>query len=101
MSMKKRSTIASLVIATFSVLLLNMLAHFSHFNIDLTAEKRFTLSKGTESLLQKTKQPVTIKVFLKGNYPGAFRKLGAASEDLLRKFREISGPSLQYQLISP
>jgi len=83
------------------LLAINVIASLWHSRIDLTDEKRFTLSKGTELLLNNIDEPITIDVFLKGNYPSGFKKLASATEDLLREFKEVAGNKLKYRFISP
>ena len=78
----------------------NILASRWHTRIDLTGEKRFTLSDSTEAILKRLKEPVTITVLLKGNYPGGFKKIASSTEDLLRTFKEIAGNKLQYRFVS-
>lgn len=80
---------------------LNWLATSWHTRIDLTAEKRFTLSKATEKLLSSIDSPVEIDVFLKGNYPSGFRKLANSTADLLSEFRQVGGNNIRYRFISP
>lgn len=80
---------------------INSIALRWHTRIDLTDEHRFTLGKGTKSLLENLDGPVTIEVFLKGSYPSGFRKLAASTEDILREFKEVSGNKLRYEFISP
>jgi ABC-2 type transport system permease protein len=52
----------------------NWAASLFHKRIDLTNEKRFTLSSPTKKLLKKIDEPITVDVFLKGNYPSGFRQ---------------------------
>lgn len=80
---------------------INIFTSFWHVRFDLTNEKRFTLSKGTKSILKSIDQPLVIDVFLKGNYPSGFRQLSAGTEDLLREFKEIVGSNLEYHFIAP
>ncbi len=80
---------------------INWVASSWHTRIDLTNEKRFTLSAATKKLLKNIDEPIVIDVFLKGDYPSGFRKLASSTEDLLREFKEIAGNKLQYHFISP
>lgn len=89
------------VIILLILLAVNILTSTWHFRIDLTDEKRFTLSKGTISILKNIDEPITIDVFLKGNYPSGFKKLAAATEDLLREFKEVGGNKIRYRFIAP
>ena len=90
-----------IVLILLVLLAVNMITSTWHFRIDLTDEKRFTLSKGTIAVLKNLDEPVTIDVFLKGNYPSGFKKLAAATEDLLREFKEVGGNKIKYRFIAP
>jgi len=68
---------------------------------DLTADKRYTLSAATKNLVQKIEEPVTIDVFLLGEFPSGFRKLASATRDFLQLLKEVNGPNIQYRFISP
>ena len=89
------------VLIILVLLAVNVITSTWHFRIDLTDEKRFTLSKGTTTILKNLDEPVTIDVFLKGNYPSGFKKLAAATEDLLREFKEVGGNKIKYRFIAP
>ncbi|MFT3979903.1 MAG: gliding motility-associated ABC transporter substrate-binding protein GldG [Ferruginibacter sp.] len=80
---------------------INWAASVWHTRIDLTNEKRFTLSSATRQLLRNLKEPVQVDIFLKGNYPSGFKKLAASTQETLQEFKEISGKNLQYNFISP
>ncbi len=83
------------------LVVINWAASSFHTRIDLTNENRFTLSNPTKKLLKKIDEPVTIDVFLKGNYPSGFRQLSASTNDLLREFKEIGGNRIKYNFINP
>jgi gliding-associated putative ABC transporter substrate-binding component GldG len=89
------------VLIILVLLAVNIITSTWHFRIDLTDEKRFTLSKGTTTILKNLDEPITIDVFLKGNYPSGFKKLAAATEDLLREFKEVGGNKIKYRFIAP
>lgn len=87
-----------------SILLLagiNWLASVYHIRIDLTNEKRFTLSSPTRKVLQKPEDVIRIDVFLKGDFPSGFRKLANSAGELLQEFKEVAGSKLQYRFVSP
>jgi ABC-2 type transport system permease protein len=90
-----------LPIVLILLIAINWSASLFHARIDLTNEKRFTLSNPTKKLLKKIDEPVTIDVFLKGNYPSGFRQLSASTNDLLREFKEIGGSKIKYNFINP
>ena len=87
-----------------SILLLagiNWLASVYHTRIDLTNEKRFTLSSPTRKVLQKPEDVIRIDVFLKGDFPSGFRKLANSAGELLQEFKEVAGSKLQYRFVCP
>ncbi len=83
------------------LIFVNIAASKWHARIDLTNEKRFTLSNSTIKLLKSLKEPVEIDVFLKGNFPSGFKNLSSSTNDILQEFREVAGPKLRYKFISP
>jgi hypothetical protein len=103
--MKKLTGILNSSWGVFIILLLligiNIFTSIWHSRIDLTDEKRFTLSDGTIKLLKGLDETVTIDVFLKGNYPSGFKKLAAATEDMLSAFKEVAGVNISYRFIAP
>ncbi len=99
--MKLKNIKGGMLLLIFLLIAVNFLASIYHARIDLTAEKRFTLSSPTIRLLDTLKGKLSIEVFLKGNYPSGFKKLGNATNELLAEFREIAGQKLQFRFISP
>lgn len=79
----------------------NWAASVFHSRLDLTDEKRFTLSRPTIKLLRSLKGPVVVDVFLKGNYPSGFKKLSSSANDILLEFKEVAGKNFEYNFISP
>ncbi|MBL7746623.1 MAG: gliding motility-associated ABC transporter substrate-binding protein GldG [Chitinophagaceae bacterium] len=79
---------------------INYLASDFHLRLDLTKEKRYTLSKATTKLLKNLEEDVQIDVFLKGDFPSGFRKLANTSLDFLRLLKDRTG-KIKYRFISP
>ncbi|MFC4262398.1 gliding motility-associated ABC transporter substrate-binding protein GldG [Ferruginibacter yonginensis] len=84
------------------MLLLNYVAALFHTRIDLTSEKRFTLSAATKKLLRKPIEGnISIDVFLKGTSNAGFKQLGNASNDILQEFKEVAGNKIQFNFLDP
>ncbi len=81
--------------------LINWAASQFRSRIDLTSEKRFTLSEPTKKVLKKIDEPIAVDVFLKGSFPAGFRQLASSTNDILREFKEIAGHKIQYNFINP
>ncbi len=83
------------------LLLVNFLAAQFHKRIDLTNEKRFTISAPVKKLLGNLDDVVQVDIFLKGEFPSGFKKLATSTDELLQEFKEYSGTNIQYRFISP
>jgi ABC-2 type transport system permease protein len=81
--------------------LINFLAAQFHKRIDLTNEKRFTISSPVKKLLTHLDDVVQVDIFLKGEFPSGFKKLATSTDELLQEFKEYSRNNIQYKFISP
>jgi ABC-2 type transport system permease protein len=79
----------------------NIAASYFHARWDLTAEKRYTLAPSTRALLKSLDAPVTIEVYLKGNYPAGFRQLADATRELLEEFQQYGGNNIRFSFVNP
>lgn len=80
---------------------INYLGSVFHARLDLTREKRYTLSNATKELLNKLDDEVLIEVFLKGEFPSGFRKLANSTTEFLQLLKERNGSKIHYRFISP
>jgi len=68
----------------------NLLSYFFHAGIDLTAEKRFTLSSSTKDMVAGLADPLALTVYLEGDIPAGFKRLANAAGEMGSSFRSIS-----------
>ncbi|MCD1117992.1 gliding motility-associated ABC transporter substrate-binding protein GldG [Chryseobacterium turcicum] len=92
-----KSPFAILLIGTFVVAL--VLA-FSGIRLDLTKEKRYTLSENTIKVLESVKKPLTVDVYLEGDFPASFKQLQSETKFMLEEFRKIN-PKIDFKFIDP
>lgn len=90
-----------LPITIIGLVAVNWLASLYHTRVDLTNEKRFTLSSATKKLLKKLDDEVKVDVFMKGDFPSGFKKLANSTGEVLQEFKELAGKKIQYRFISP
>lgn len=83
------------------LLAVNFLSTIFHSRIDLTKEKRYTLSAATKNLLRGLEEDVQIDVFLKGEFPAGFRKLANSTQEFLELLKDRNGSKIHYRFISP
>ena len=72
--------------ALLLLLAINYIAQQWHSRIDLTQDKRYTLSETTRKTLSQIQQPLVIDVLLKGNIPTEFKKLQTEAIQLLEEY---------------
>ena len=72
--------------ALIILLAINYIAQQWHARIDLTSDKRYTLSEFTHQTLAKIQQPIEVDVLLKGNIPSEFKKLQTETLQLLEEY---------------
>jgi ABC-2 type transport system permease protein len=97
----KRSTLIKLAVIVALLIGLNIISNYVHFGIDLTEEHRFSITKETKTLLKNLKEPVHIKLLLRGGAPANFEKLRGTSKDLLVRFRDLSGGKITFENTDP
>jgi ABC-2 type transport system permease protein len=93
-----RYGLAFLLIA---VLTINFIGSVFHYRLDLTEEKRYTLSSPTKRLLSRLDEPVRIDVFLKGDLKAGIKKLEKSTEELLQEFNSYSNGKIKFQFLDP
>lgn len=88
------------MIVVVGIVALNYGASFFHKRIDLTDEKRFSISKPVKEILHSLDDKVEVLIFLKGDIPAGFKKLSSSAQELLQEFNEYSGGKIHYRLLS-
>ncbi len=83
------------------VVAINLAASFYFFRLDLTEEKRYTIKKPTQELLQNLDDDVYIEVFLAGDLNAGFKRLQRSIEELLAEFKLASGNRIHYSFTNP
>ncbi|MGV3539389.1 MAG: gliding motility-associated ABC transporter substrate-binding protein GldG [Rufibacter sp.] len=89
------------LVAVGLLLVLNFVANRYFFRIDLTEDKRYTISDQTKELLGNLKEPVQVTVYLEGEFPAGFRRLQNSVRETLEEFRLYSDGKLQYSFVDP
>ncbi|MEZ4965472.1 MAG: gliding motility-associated ABC transporter substrate-binding protein GldG [Saprospiraceae bacterium] len=82
------------------LLFANILANTFYTHLDLTEEKRFTLTRPTREMLHGLKDRIYIEVLLEGEFPAGLKRLQRATREMLDDFRSESG-YVEYQFEDP
>ena len=67
---------------------------------DLTEEKRYSLSRGTESLIDRIDEPLLITVYLEGKFPAGFERLQIETRSLLEEWEDLNR-NVYFEFIDP
>ena len=93
------------VLALFAVIVaVNFIGSRAKFRVDLTADKAFTLSEGTKTVLRKLDTPVQVRLYVsqKDNaMPVVLKNYASRVEDLLNEYSQISGGKLEVSKMDP
>ncbi|MEE9438298.1 MAG: gliding motility-associated ABC transporter substrate-binding protein GldG [Saprospiraceae bacterium] len=98
--MKGFQNIIQLIIIITIIIVVNIIANFYYSTIDLTEEKRHTLSSSTKSVIDQVDDVMYIKVLLAGDFPSGFKRLQNATKDLLEEFSDMN-PNIEYIFDDP
>lgn len=98
---QKRQAVTRLVILSAILICVNMLAARFHKGLDLTKEKKFTLTAATKRVLQNMDDVAVITVYLDGKFPAGFQRLKEATREQLQSFRDFAGGNIKFQYLDP
>ena len=82
-----------------AVVLLNVAVQFMHLRLDLTQDKRHTLSTTTKQLCHSLNDHVEVVVYLQGSVNSGFMQLENATRNILKEM-SLSG-NLTYRFVNP
>lgn len=97
----KFESLLEFVLVLVLVFLVNILLSGWFFRIDLSKEKRYSLSESSKKLASRISSPLYIKVYLEGEFPAGFRRLGRSVKEILDEYRVYSNNQIQYEFIDP
>ena len=83
------------------IILINIISQFYFFRLDLTKDKRYSLSKITKEQLKSLDDIIFIRVYLDGDLPAGFRMLRESTKEILDEFKAYAGKKVEYEFIDP
>ncbi|MBK6345193.1 MAG: gliding motility-associated ABC transporter substrate-binding protein GldG [Bacteroidales bacterium] len=96
----RRNNIVQLILALLIIILINVIGSFFYTRLDLTSEKRYSLSPSTKKLLLETDDIIFFRVYLDGEFPAGFKLLARSIREMLDEFRAYSD-NIEYEFINP
>jgi ABC-2 type transport system permease protein len=99
-NIKSRSWFRFILTTALIILAASVLNKF-RLRLDLTEDRRYTLSAPTRKVLSGIKNDVFIQVYLDGEMPIPLKRLRRAVREMLDEFRIASGRRIDYEFINP
>lgn len=96
----KRSHILQLAIGLVVIIFLNVVGYYFFGRLDLTSEKRYTLSKSTKSLLKEVNDVVFIRCYLDGEIPADYKRLRNETREMINQFRSYN-KNIEFEFRNP
>lgn len=88
-------------ILILAALALIALSYFFFFRIDLTSDKRYSISTLTKQLMKKTDAPVNVTIYLDGDLNPGFQRLKTATADMLEEMSVYAHKGVHVQFENP
>ena len=99
---QQSQAVVRLLILLAILICVNLIASRLHYSLDLTQEKRFSLTAPTKKMLRGMDDVAVIDVYLEGkNFPPGFQRLRDAVRERLQSFKEYAGTHIQYRFSNP
>ena len=92
--------IKSVLFVIAILLIVNGIGNTFFYRFDLTQDHRYTLSKTSLNILKDVKEPLIVDVFLKGQFPGEFKKLQTETQQILEEFKAYNS-NITFQFVNP
>ncbi|MBF0693698.1 MAG: gliding motility-associated ABC transporter substrate-binding protein GldG [Flavobacterium sp.] len=96
----KSTYIKQLLITIAILIVLNFISSKFFKRVDLTQDKRYTLSETSLQIVENASEPLYVDVFLRGNLPGEFKRLQTETNQLLEEFRAYNN-NIIFQFVDP
>lgn len=82
------------------LVVINVISALTYKRFDFTQDKRYTLSKSTENIVDNVQELLIVDVFLKGNFPLEFRRLQNETKQLLEEIQSRNN-NIKFRFIDP
>lgn len=100
--LNRRDALLRLGLALIILVLLNVISYYYYYRIDLTSEKRYSISQPSKDVIKGLKDEVTIRIYL-GNTDlnAGFKRLQDDIKNILKDFQSYGGNKVEFEIINP
>jgi len=90
----------NIILLLAGLLMLNFASQSIYKRIDLTKDKRYTLSSVTKSIIEKIDKQIIVRVYLEGDFPPEFKRLQIETRQFLEELH-AENTNIRIQFINP
>lgn len=100
--MKKRENLTTGVLLVAAIIIVvNVFSYFYFFRVDLTKDKRYTLSPATKEILHSLTKPVTVTAYYTENSIPVITRARTDLKDMLIEYAAHSGNKVVFNFVNP
>lgn len=102
--MKFGSNITNIILVAIIIIAVNVIAASIYFRWDITEEKLYTLSEGTENIVKDIKTPISIKYYFTKNLEGlpmTYKNYGQKIDEILKEYQNLNPEMISYESFEP
>jgi gliding-associated putative ABC transporter substrate-binding component GldG len=81
--------------------LINIISINLYYRLDLTANKIYTLSAASKSIVKNLDDKFVVKAYFTDNLPAPYNNTRSYLKDILNDYRNYSNGNFQYEIVSP
>ncbi len=95
-----KKNLNNLFINLILLILINLISTLLYFRIDLTEDKKYSISSTSKNIIDEIDDVMYIKIYLEGDFPSGFKRLQNSTIDLLNQLKKHN-ELIKYELINP
>ena len=95
-----KKNLNNLFINLILLILINLISTLLYFRIDLTEDKKYSISNTSKNIIDEIDDVMYIKIYLEGDFPSGFKRLQNSTIDLLNQLKKHN-ELIKYELINP
>ncbi len=98
--MDTKKLLIKIPLVLVALIILNIVGDSVYKRFDLTKDKRYTLSNETKEIINKIDEPLTIKVYLQGDFPVEFKRIQLETNQFLEELSALNS-HIKFRFVNP
>ena len=83
------------------LIIVNIVAYFTFVRIDMTSNKKYSLSQVSKSFIKKTDKDITIDLYISQDISQEKKKVEKEFKNLLKEYKSLSNKGFTINTINP